>query len=123
MAKFSLFKGANNGTTNSSNTTFQEKNGHQKRPSSTRRSSYESATQKNGVVLAKNERWEHAVDQQHPPGHSRPASINATFEDGVVMESGFRGYLVVFGGFLVILAAIGYVSIYGIFQAKYNEIY
>ncbi|KAG0198595.1 hypothetical protein BGX28_007966 [Mortierella sp. GBA30] len=39
------------------------------------------------------------------------------------MESGFRGYLVVFGGFLIILAAIGYVSIYGIFQSKYSEIY
>ncbi|KAF9905732.1 hypothetical protein EC991_001334 [Linnemannia zychae] len=39
------------------------------------------------------------------------------------MESGYRGYLVVFGGFLIILAAIGYVSIYGIFQARYYEIY
>ncbi|KAG0355532.1 hypothetical protein BGZ54_001111, partial [Gamsiella multidivaricata] len=50
-------------------------------------------------------------------------SMNATFGEDVVMESGFRGYLVVFGGFLVILAAIGYVSVYGIFQAKYNDIY
>ncbi|KAG0284662.1 hypothetical protein BGZ96_010981 [Linnemannia gamsii] len=44
-------------------------------------------------------------------------------DDDVVMESGYRGYLVVFGGFLIILALIGYVSIYGIFQSKYNEIY
>ncbi|KAF9303220.1 hypothetical protein BGZ74_004130 [Mortierella antarctica] len=123
MGKFNIFKSGNPNSTNTSHSTIPEKNGHQKRPSSTRRSSYESATQKNGVVLAKNERWEHAVDHQHPPGHSRPASINATFEDGIVMESGFRGYLVVFGGFLTILAAIGYVSIYGIFQAKYNDIY
>ena len=66
---------------------------HQKRPASSRRSSYESAAQGNGVVLAKNERYSH--------DHGRPASVNATFDDGVVMESGFRGYLVVFGGFLV----------------------
>ncbi|KAF9585488.1 hypothetical protein BGW38_002147, partial [Lunasporangiospora selenospora] len=66
-----------------------------KRPSSSRRSSYESATQGNGVVLAKNERY----SMDHPHG-SRPASVNATFDDGIVMESGFRGYLVVLGGFL-----------------------
>ncbi|KAF9990235.1 hypothetical protein BGZ75_003127, partial [Mortierella antarctica] len=95
---------------------------HPKRSISSRRSSYESATQGNGVVLAKNERW--GDDPIHPHHHlSRHASVNATFDEGVVMEAGFRGYLVVFGGFLIILAAIGYVSIYGIFQSKYNEIY
>ncbi|KAI1311064.1 hypothetical protein EDD11_003537 [Mortierella claussenii] len=77
-----------------------------------RRASYESATQGNGVVLAK-----------HNPQMHQRGSINASFEEDVVMEAGFRGYLVVFGGFLIILAAIGYVSIYGIFQSKYNEIY
>ncbi|KAF9099370.1 hypothetical protein BGX29_000641 [Mortierella sp. GBA35] len=56
------------------------------------------------------------------PGQ-RGSVLNATFGDGVVMESGYRGYLVVFGGFLIILALVGYVSIYGIFQAKYNDIY
>ncbi|KAF9278722.1 hypothetical protein BGZ68_008404 [Mortierella alpina] len=95
---------------------------HPKRSISSRRSSYESATQGNGVVLAKHERW--GDDAIHSHHHlSRHASVNATFDEGVVMESGFRGYLVVFGGFLIILAAIGYVSIYGIFQSKYNEIY
>ncbi|KAG0305441.1 hypothetical protein BGZ98_004142 [Dissophora globulifera] len=41
----------------------------------------------------------------------------------IVMESGMRGYLVVLGGFLSILAVIGYVSIYGIFQSQYIDIY
>lgn len=34
---------------------------------------------------------------------TQSSGVNATFEDGVVMESGRRGYLVVFGGFLVSL--------------------
>ncbi|KAF9096420.1 hypothetical protein BGX23_011351 [Mortierella sp. AD031] len=123
MTKFNVFKSALDKNQSNSTIASQDKeNGaavsvaaHQKRPASSRRSSYESAVQGNGVVLAKNERYSH--------DHGRPASVNATFEDGVVMESGFRGYLVVFGGFLTILAAIGYVSIYGIFQAQYNDIY
>ncbi|KAG0371936.1 hypothetical protein BGX24_000966, partial [Mortierella sp. AD032] len=120
MTKFNLFKSAPEGNQSNSTVASQDKekaavaaHHHQKRPASSRRSSYESAVQGNGVVLAKNERYSH--------DHGRPASVNATFEDGVVMESGFRGYLVVFGGFLTILAAIGYVSIYGIFQASYEK--
>ncbi|KAH7044873.1 major facilitator superfamily domain-containing protein, partial [Linnemannia elongata] len=54
---------------------------------------------------------------------SRKGSMSGDDDDGVVMEGGYRGYLVVFGGFLIILALIGYVSIYGVFQAKYNDIY
>ncbi|KAF9583957.1 hypothetical protein BGW38_008025 [Lunasporangiospora selenospora] len=52
-------------------------------------------------------------------------SVNGSIDEDeeIVMESGVRGYLVVFGGFLIILAAIGYVSVYGLFQSKYNEIY
>lgn len=59
-----------------------------------RRSSFDTATINNGVVLAKGE---------HYSGDtlSRTHSVNATFDEGVVMESGARGYLVVFGGFLV----------------------
>src|SRR5690554_3472338 len=99
MAKFNPSRSAQEGNiTNSSASTTQEKE-KQRRPSSSRpssrpssrRSSYDSAIQGNGVVLAKNERYVSA----HDYGHSRPASINATFEDGVVMESGFRGHLVV----------------------------
>ncbi|KAF9972547.1 hypothetical protein BGZ73_004317 [Actinomortierella ambigua] len=119
-----------NATTNSSSTQVNEKGhdhhrgrdkGHRRSGSHTRRSislsrrsSFESAIQGNGVVLAKNERLH---------GSSRPTSINATYDEDVVMESGWRGYLVVFGGFLCILAAIGFVSIAGIFQAKWSEIY
>ena len=46
------------------------------------------------MVLAKNE---------HYSGNAltRTESVNAAFDEGVVMESGARGYLVVFGGFLV----------------------
>ncbi|KAK3821580.1 MAG: major facilitator superfamily domain-containing protein [Benniella sp.] len=122
MGKFNPFRSDKDNQTTDSNAGFpaeKEKGHHNKRPSSSRRSSYESATQGNGVVLAKNERY----DAAHDHGHGRPSSVNAAFDDGVVMESGFRGYLVVFGGFLIIMAAIGYVSIYGIFQAKYNDIY
>ncbi|KAG0241419.1 hypothetical protein BGW41_005990 [Actinomortierella wolfii] len=119
-----------NATTNSSSTQVNEKGqdhhrgrekGHRRSGSHSRRSislsrrsSFESAIQGNGVVLAKNERLH---------GSSRPTSINATYDEDVVMESGWRGYLVVLGGFLVILAAIGFVSIAGIFQAKWLEIY
>ncbi|KAF9328386.1 hypothetical protein BG006_008405 [Podila minutissima] len=60
---------------------------------------------------------------QDTQGEKIQSVVNATFEDGVVMESGRRGYLVVFGGFLTIMAFIGYVSVYGIFQSQYNEIY
>ncbi|ORZ17537.1 major facilitator superfamily domain-containing protein [Lobosporangium transversale] len=128
MTKFNLFHSSQGKTlTNSSASSVQEKtektaaHHHTKRRASSRRSSYDSAIQGNGVVLAKNERYDAAHhDHAH---HSRPASINAPFEDGVVMESGIRGYLVVFGGFLIILAAIGYVSIYGIFQSQYTDIY
>ncbi|KAF9162315.1 hypothetical protein DFQ26_003678 [Actinomortierella ambigua] len=117
-------------TTNSSSTQVNEKGwdhhrgrdkSHRRSGSHTRRSislsrrsSFESAVQGNGVVLAKNERLH---------GSSRPTSINATYDEDVVMESGWRGHLVVFGGFLSILAAIGFVSISGIFQAKWLEIY
>lgn len=38
---------------------------------------------------------------QDTQGGKIQSGVNATFEDGVVMESGRRGYLVVFGGFLV----------------------
>jgi hypothetical protein len=100
MTKFNIFKSAPEGNISNSTVASQDKEkgtiaaaSHHKRPASSRRSSYESAVQGNGVVLAKNERYSH--------DHGRPASVNATFEDGVVMESGFRGYLVVFGGFLV----------------------
>ncbi|KAF9436349.1 hypothetical protein BGZ76_004209 [Entomortierella beljakovae] len=122
MAKFSFFRTARDGAASeSSASSAQEKSSHHnKRPASSRRSSYESAVQGNGVVLAKNERYDATHEHGH---HSRPASVNATFEDGVVMESGWRGYLVVFGGFLIIMVAIGYVSIYGIFQSKYDDIY
>ncbi|KAG0357075.1 major facilitator superfamily domain-containing protein [Gamsiella multidivaricata] len=121
MVKLNPFRSVHEGsTTNSSISTVQDKTAHHKRPASSRRSSYESATQGNGVVLAKNERYDATHDHGH---HSRPASVNATFDGGIVMESGFRGYLVVFGGFLIIMAAIGYVSIYGIFQSQYNDIY
>ncbi|GJJ72382.1 hypothetical protein EMPS_04739 [Entomortierella parvispora] len=125
MTKLSLFGSKKNGdsSSNSSVSTVPEKTAHhQKRPISSRRSSYESATQGNGVVLAKNERYEHAAEQHGHPS-SRPASINATFGEDVVMESGYRGYIVVLGGFLIIMAAIGYVSIYGIFQSVYQDIY
>ncbi|KAF9115590.1 biotin holocarboxylase synthetase [Mortierella sp. AM989] len=122
MVKFNPFRTTHeNNTSNSSVSSVQDKTAHHKRPSSSRRSSYESATQGNGVVLAKNERYDSAQDHGHH--HSRPASVNATFNDGIVMESGWRGYLVVFGGFLIIMVAIGYVSIYGIFQSKYDEIF
>ncbi|KAG0321706.1 hypothetical protein BGZ99_003729 [Dissophora globulifera] len=84
-----------------------------------RRSSCESVVQGDGVVLAKNEH----NNNSHHERHSRPVSIDATFEDGIVMESGLRGHLVVFGGFLIIMTAIGYISIYGIFQSQYNDIY
>ncbi|KAF9135335.1 hypothetical protein BGW39_003442 [Mortierella sp. 14UC] len=57
------------------------------------------------------------------PSSEEPLSRRGFLGDEIVMESGYRGHLVVFGGFLIILAAIGYVSIYGIFQAKYNDIY
>ncbi|KAF9916408.1 hypothetical protein BX616_003851, partial [Lobosporangium transversale] len=105
MTKFNLFHSSQGKTlTNSSASSVQEKtektaaHHHTKRRASSRRSSYDSAIQGNGVVLAKNERYDAAHhDHAH---HSRPASINAPFEDGVVMESGIRGYLVVFGGFL-----------------------
>ncbi|KAF8926334.1 major facilitator superfamily domain-containing protein [Dissophora ornata] len=123
MSKFNPFRTAHeSNTTDSSLSSMQDKTAHhQKRPTSSRRSSYESAIQGNGVVLAKNERHDAA---HHDHGHhSRPASVNATFDEGVLMESGFRGYLVVFGSFLIIMAAIGYVSIYGIFQSQYNDIY
>ncbi|KAG0341305.1 hypothetical protein BG004_006090 [Podila humilis] len=61
--------------------------------------------------------------EENEQRQQQTAGVNATFQDGVVMESGRRGILVVFGGFLTIMAFIGYVSIYGIFQSKYNEIY
>ncbi|KAF9217451.1 hypothetical protein BGZ59_004301 [Podila verticillata] len=64
---------------------------------------------------------EHMRDAHDEKAHN--SGVNATFGDGAVMESGRRGYMVVFGGFLIVMAAIGYVSIYGIFQSKYNEIY
>ncbi|KAF9997119.1 hypothetical protein BGZ80_010083 [Entomortierella chlamydospora] len=123
MVKPNLFHATHESkTSDSSTSSVQEKVAHQhhKRPASSRRSSYESAIQGNGVVLAKNERYDAAHDHGH---HSRPVSINATFDDGIVMESGWYGYLVVFGGFLIIMVAIGYVSIYGIFQSQYNDIY
>lgn len=41
---------------------------------------------------------EHMQDAHDEKAHN---GVNATFEDGVVMESGPRGYMVVFGGFLV----------------------
>lgn len=103
MTKFGLFGSNKNadGSSNSSVSTIPEKSAHHhKRPASSRRSSYESATQGNGVVLAKNERYEVAAEQ-HGHHSNRPASINATFGEDIVMESGYRGYLVVFGGFLV----------------------
>lgn len=42
---------------------------------------------------------EHMRDAHDEKAHD--SGVNATFEDGVVMESGGRGYMVVFGGFLV----------------------
>ncbi|KAG0047072.1 hypothetical protein BGZ83_007790 [Gryganskiella cystojenkinii] len=90
---------------------------------SSHRASYESASIHNGVVLAKSEQFANH-SRRNSLILSRPASVhNATFGEDVVMESGARGYLVVFGGFLIILAAIGYISVYGIFQSKYNDIY
>ncbi|KAF8931652.1 major facilitator superfamily domain-containing protein [Dissophora ornata] len=86
-----------------------------------RRTSHASAAECSGVVLSDKDLP--VEDPDHLQHQGRRGSANATFEEGVVMESGLRGYLVVFGGFLIIVAVIGYVSIYGLFQAKYNDIY
>ncbi|KAI1314934.1 hypothetical protein EDD11_001571 [Mortierella claussenii] len=127
MGKLHPVRSDHESNTTSSVSSVQEKTAQltqAKQPSSSRCSSYESAIQGNGVVLTKNERHD-ATHHNHHGLHSHPAldTVNATFEEGIVMESGFRGYLVVLGSFLIIMAAIGYVSIYGIFQAQYNDIY
>ncbi|KAF9904259.1 hypothetical protein BX616_001365, partial [Lobosporangium transversale] len=67
---------------------------------SSRRPSYVSAMQANNFILDKNERYGATC---HDHGyHNRSTSVDttSTFEEGAVMESGSRGYLVVFGGFL-----------------------
>ncbi|KAF9911402.1 hypothetical protein BX616_010590 [Lobosporangium transversale] len=82
---------------------------------------YESAIQDNKLDLDKDERYD-------TPYHSRPVSVDTSStvegeEDGAVMESGFRGYLIVLGCFLTLMTAIGYALMYGIFQSHYTDIY
>ncbi|KAF9895689.1 hypothetical protein BX616_009051, partial [Lobosporangium transversale] len=75
-------------------------------------SSYEAPIQGNKLVLEKDEAYDlghHEHNYRDPFTYVDTAS---TFGEEVVMESGFRGYLVVLGGFLTIMVAIGYVSIY-----------
>ncbi|KAF9353121.1 hypothetical protein BGX26_009096 [Mortierella sp. AD094] len=73
------------------------------------------------IDVEKVESW--TVDPENNPNQPGPTDAVEIDEDPVVMESGARGILVVFGGFLLIFAVIGYVSVYGLFQTQYVKIY
>ncbi|KAF9202475.1 hypothetical protein BGZ49_007362 [Haplosporangium sp. Z 27] len=82
----------------------------------------------NDLTEKVNSQWAvDAVDPENPNQYvlSQHTTVDPTAieVDPVVMESGFRGIVVVFGGFLLIFAIIGYVSVYGIFQTEYVRIY
>ncbi|KAG0373100.1 hypothetical protein BGX24_012153 [Mortierella sp. AD032] len=114
-------------TINSSTTTFHNSNGTSSPtpiptlPSSSLTSDTDTDIKTFDEVDHRLEKGDHRRGSD--PNSEEPLSRRGSLADEVVMESGFRGYLVVFGGFLIILAFIGYVSIYGIFQSKYNDIY
>ncbi|KAG0262131.1 hypothetical protein BGZ95_004083 [Linnemannia exigua] len=118
-----------NETVNSSTTTLSNSNGTSTpTPIPTLQSSQRTSDDDRKTFEEVDHLKDHSLEKgdhrrESDPDSEEPLSRRGSFGDEVVMESGFRGYLVVFGGFLVILAFIGYVSIYGIFQSKYNEIY
>ncbi|KAF9168992.1 hypothetical protein BGX21_011192 [Mortierella sp. AD011] len=89
-----------------------------KRPNSLRRSNGAIGSQ---VDVEKAESW--TSNLENKPNQPSIIDAVAVDEDPVVMESGARGILVVLGGFLLIFAIIGYVSIYGLFQSQYVNIY
>ncbi|KAK3840525.1 MAG: major facilitator superfamily domain-containing protein [Linnemannia elongata] len=123
-----------NSTVNSSTTTINQANSNSNNGLSTPTSN--PTMQSRPQSLSDKKTIDASIEDgiHYPPGNKderRGSDLNSeeplsrrgsmSDDDGVVMEGGYRGYLVVFGGFLVTL--IGYVSIYGVFQAKYNDIY
>ncbi|KAF9435396.1 hypothetical protein BGZ76_006383 [Entomortierella beljakovae] len=81
-----------------------------------------STLARNSNSHEKNGSWPSDPDHPYNVYRDMPVLVDED-EVSVVMESGPRGIVVVFGGFLLIFGIIGYVSVYGLFQSEYVRIY